>query len=65
MMSKVVKKDSRATIFGIYSLCGTIGILIITKLGGYLFDKYSEKWPFIFVVVSFVILLLVTVIFAM
>lgn len=64
MMSKVVKRESKATVFGIYSLCGTVGILVITKLGGYLFDKYSEKWPFIMVVISFICLLVVIVIFA-
>ncbi|KDO23966.1 hypothetical protein SPRG_10663, partial [Saprolegnia parasitica CBS 223.65] len=31
---------------GAYSLCGTIGILITSKLGGYLFDVWTSTAPF-------------------
>ncbi len=64
MLSKVVKKSAKATIFGVFSLAGTIGILIITKLGGYLYDKYSVKWPFIMSIICYIILAIIIIIFA-
>lgn len=36
----------KGTIAGLYSLSGGAGILLLTKLGGYLFDKSSPGAPF-------------------
>ncbi|KAI5465483.1 putative MFS transporter [Mariannaea sp. PMI_226] len=36
----------KGSIAGIYSLCGGAAILLLTKLGGYLFDKLSNGAPF-------------------
>ncbi|KAH7162329.1 hypothetical protein B0J13DRAFT_591555 [Dactylonectria estremocensis] len=36
----------KGSIAGVYSLCGGIAILLLTKLGGYLFDKLSHGAPF-------------------
>lgn len=36
----------KGTIAGLYSLSGGAGILLLTKLGGYLFDKTSPGAPF-------------------
>ena len=46
----------QGSIAGVYSLCGGIGILLLTKLGGYLFDA-SPAAPFI-MMASFNVLLL-------
>lgn len=49
----------RGSIAGVYSLAGGIGILILTKVGGLLFDKVSQVAPF-YVLASFNMLLLIT-----
>lgn len=36
----------KGSIAGVYSLCGGAAILLLTKLGGYLFDKLSTGAPF-------------------
>ena len=53
MLSKIVKKESRGTLFGMYSLVGSLGVLLINKLGGYLFDEVSHVWPFMLTLISF------------
>lgn len=37
----------KGSIAGVYSLAGGAGILLLTKLGGYLFDKISPSAPFV------------------
>ena len=39
ILSKTVKNESRATQFGAFSLFGSIGVLLINGLGGYLYAK--------------------------
>jgi hypothetical protein len=41
----------------VYSLCGGIAILLLTKLGGYLFDKLSNGAPFYMMAVFNTVLL--------
>jgi MFS family permease len=38
---------SRGAISGFYGLCASLGILTATKLGGYLFDNWTEGAPFL------------------
>ena len=52
------KFDSKGAIAGVYSFAGGAGILLLTKLGGYLFDVSSPKAPFIMLSVFNMILLL-------
>ena len=49
--------DSKGAIAGVYSFAGGAGILLLTKLGGYLFDVSSPKAPFIMLSVFNMILL--------
>lgn len=49
----------KGSIAGIYSLCGGAGILILTKLGGLLFDRLSFGAPFYIMATFNAILLLV------
>ena len=37
----------QGSIAGVYSFCGGAGILLLTKLGGYLFDSRSPASPFV------------------
>lgn len=50
----------KGTIAGLYSLSGGAGILLLTKLGGYLFDKTNEGAPFYMLAIFNAILLIVT-----
>ena len=43
---KSPRHDLKGSIAGIYSLTGGVGILILTKIGGILFDKVSTAAPF-------------------
>ncbi|KPM42643.1 hypothetical protein AK830_g3931 [Neonectria ditissima] len=47
----------KGSIAGVYSLCGGAAILLLTKLGGYLFDRVSHGAPF-YMMASFNALLL-------
>lgn len=38
--------ELKGTIAGVYSLCGGLGILLLTKGGGLLFDKWNPGAPF-------------------
>lgn len=49
----------RGSIAGVYSLYGGVGILILTKLGGLLFDQISPSTPF-YIMASFNGVLLLT-----
>ncbi|KAI0455430.1 hypothetical protein F5B21DRAFT_472265 [Xylaria acuta] len=43
---KVSRVQLKGSIAGVYSWCGGAAILLLTKLGGYLFDKLSNGAPF-------------------
>lgn len=49
----------KGSIAGVYSLCGGVGILLLTKLGGLMFDKVDVGTPF-FMMAGFNAVLLVT-----
>lgn len=51
----------KGSIAGVYSLSGGVGILLLTKVGGFLFDKVSPIAPFI-IITAFNFLLLSAVI---
>jgi nitrate/nitrite transporter NarK len=40
-------RDVRGTMRGVETLCGSIGGLFFTKVGGYMFDVYGSKSPFL------------------
>jgi MFS family permease len=50
----------KGSIAGVYSLCGGAAILLLTKLGGYLFDKVSNGAPFYMMAIFNSLLLIVT-----
>ena len=45
-LGKHSRQHLKGSIAGIYSLAGGAGILLLTKLGGYLFDEWSPSAPF-------------------
>ena len=42
----IARTRLKGSIAGVYSLCGGAAILLLTKLGGYMFDKLSTGAPF-------------------
>ena len=50
--SDAVPKHIRGSVAGISTFCGALGILISTKLGGYLFDEWTESAPFFLIAVG-------------
>ncbi|KAF5022798.1 hypothetical protein F66182_5140 [Fusarium sp. NRRL 66182] len=47
----------KGSIAGVYSLCGGVAILLLTKLGGFLFDRLSNGAPFYMMAIFNLILL--------
>lgn len=50
----------KGTIAGVYSWCGGAAILLLTKLGGFLFDSWSHGAPFYMMAIFNAILLVAT-----
>jgi MFS family permease len=49
MATSQVPRDIRGSVAGCYSLFGGLGVLFLTKVGGYLFDNWTETAPFLIV----------------
>jgi len=47
LVSQEAHPTSRGSVSGFFALCGTIGILTGSKLGGYLFDSWQKGGPFL------------------
>lgn len=56
----IARTRLKGSIAGVYSLCGGAAILLLTKLGGHLFDKVSTGAPFYMMAVFNSILLVVS-----
>ncbi|KAI0436146.1 hypothetical protein F4803DRAFT_248474 [Xylaria telfairii] len=54
---RVSRVQLKGSIAGVYSWCGGAAILLLTKLGGYLFDKLSAGAPFYMMAVFNAVLL--------
>jgi hypothetical protein len=65
MLSKIAKEESRGTLFGMFSLVGSVGTLVINKLGGYLFDAESHFWPFMISLIAQVVFIVMNIIMGM
>ena len=55
----------RGSVAGVSSFFGAIGILLNTKLGGYLFDSWKEGAPFLLVSIGHGIVCIVAVVLLM
>lgn len=60
IVATISHRQVKGTVAGIYSLCGGAGIILLSKLGGILFDKVSTGGPF-FMLAGFNGLLMVAV----
>ncbi|EQC33513.1 hypothetical protein SDRG_09020 [Saprolegnia diclina VS20] len=59
--SKAIPAQLRGSVSGAYSFCGTVGILITSKLGGYLFDHWTSTAPFFIMAIGNVLCALVAI----
>lgn len=57
---RIARTRLKGSIAGVYSLCGGAAILLLTKLGGYLFDRVSTGAPFYMMALFNGVLLVVT-----
>ncbi|KAJ2998335.1 hypothetical protein NUW58_g351 [Xylaria curta] len=57
---KVSRVQLKGSIAGVYSWCGGAAILLLTKLGGYLFDALSTGAPFYMMAIFNAVLLVVS-----
>ena len=63
LIGQEAPKAERGSVIGIFNISGAIGILVITTIGGRLFDSMSPKAPFIVVgAINFLIVLLALVV---
>jgi predicted MFS family arabinose efflux permease len=49
LFSKHLPRDIRGSLNSIYYLSGGIGMLLFSKIAGYLYDNYSHNAPFVIV----------------
>lgn len=47
LIAQQAPRDIRGSVIGIFSLCGTFGIMIATGIGGQLFDRWLPQGPFV------------------
>ena len=65
IVSKVAKQHNRGIVFGAYSLFGTLGIMLVSKVGGHLYDTVWHYWPFMMTLIVYATLIVVTCILAL
>jgi MFS family permease len=50
--------ETRGTLIGVFGLCGSLGIIVLTFAGGLVFDEFGRSAPFVMMgVVNFIVLL--------
>jgi MFS family permease len=47
LLGQEAPRDVRGAVFGLSSICGSIGILVTTLIGGFLYDSVSRGGPFL------------------
>lgn len=57
LVGKEAPAKGRGAVIGMFSLCGAIGILLVAKIGGTLFDEVARIGPFILVGIGNVIVM--------
>ena len=49
IFAKNLPRETRAILNGVYSFSGSLGILIYSLVGGWLFDTYGPRSPFVLI----------------
>lgn len=47
LSGEYVSQEIRGSVAGAYSFCGAVGIIIVSKVGGVLFDQFKKGAPFL------------------
>ncbi|MGI9308513.1 MAG: MFS transporter, partial [Gammaproteobacteria bacterium] len=65
LVGKEAPVKGRGAVIGMFSLFGAFGILVVAKVGGWLFDEWSSVGPFVLVgIANFVVMLLALLVLA-
>lgn len=59
LIAQQAPHDIRGSVIGIFSLCGGIGIMVATGVGGLLFDNWKPQGPFVLFAVFSVIVAII------
>jgi MFS family permease len=62
LVGKEAPPEGRGAVIGMFSLFGALGILLVAKIGGYLFDEVDRIGPFMLVGIANIIVLVLAVI---
>jgi MFS family permease len=62
LVGKEAPAKGRGAVIGMFSLFGALGILLVAKMGGYLFDEVSRIGPFVLVGFANLIVLVLAII---
>jgi MFS family permease len=52
LFTKNLPKEIRGSLNGVYNFFGNLGLLIFSKLGGYLYDHVGPTMPFWIVIIA-------------
>ena len=61
MVGQEAPEDIRGSVLGLYNFCGSVGILTIAVVGGWLFDAWMPGAPFVVVGVINAVIMLVAI----
>ncbi len=61
LVGQSAPEDIRGSVIGLFNFCGSIGILCITLLGGFLFDAWMPGAPFVIVAVLNLVVCIVAI----
>ncbi len=59
LIAQQAKPEVRGSVIGIFSLCGTFGIMVATGIGGQLFDYWLPQGPFVLFSILGIVVVLV------
>ncbi len=47
LLGQEARESLRGAVVGVFNLCGAVGIVIVSSVGGYVFDNYGRSTPFV------------------
>ncbi len=62
LVGKEAPPKGRGAVIGMFSLFGALGILLVAKIGGYLFDDFSRIGPFVVVGAANIVVMVLAII---
>eukprot|EP00357_Protocruzia_adherens_P023676 CAMPEP_0114977174 /NCGR_PEP_ID=MMETSP0216-20121206/3085_1 /TAXON_ID=223996 /ORGANISM="Protocruzia adherens, Strain Boccale" /LENGTH=197 /DNA_ID=CAMNT_0002338191 /DNA_START=184 /DNA_END=777 /DNA_ORIENTATION=- len=63
LVARNAPKELRGSVIGLFSICGDLGLILASKLGGYLFDSWTIRAPFyLFILLNVLTIFFVTLV---